>query len=281
VLIKELPDEFEGVPLRVHKMGPINVRPDSAAVATNRGNLYARNERVCCGSSCAPTSENCSGTLGALVRQQGSPQIYLLSNNHVLAGCNHVPKNQPILAPSSNDGRPDVPAPREIGRHDQILELRSGSPMFVVPCDTDLALARATDPTVISSWQGDPDNGYDTPAQVVAPTSLMHVKKFGRTTGLTRGVIEAHITTPTAISYTSKHFKGVVWFRDIWTVRAIGAPFALPGDSGSLVVKGDASASVGVVFAANTSGEYGWIIPMTAVIATFGGLTILTAHGVA
>lgn len=125
-MIKELPDEIEGVQLRAHKMGPINVRPDSAGAATNRGNFYERNSRVCCGSSCAPTSENCSGTLGALVRQQGSRQIYLLSNNHVFAGCNHVPRNQPILSPSSNDGRPDVPAPREVGRHDQIHELRSG-----------------------------------------------------------------------------------------------------------------------------------------------------------
>jgi hypothetical protein len=174
-MIKELPEEVEGVPLRAHKMGPINVRPDSAAIATNRGNFYEKNARVCCGSSCAPTSENLSGTLGALVRQHGLPQIFLLSNNHVFAGCNHVPKNQPILSPSSNDGRPDVPAPREIGRHDQILELHSGSPMFVIPCETDLALARATDPAVISSWQGDADNGYDTPARAIAPVSLMRV----------------------------------------------------------------------------------------------------------
>jgi hypothetical protein len=143
-MIRELPEEVEGVRLRAHKMGPINVRPDSAAAATNRGNFYERNARVCCGSSCAPTSENCSGTIGALVRQPGAQQIYLLSNNHVFAGCNHVPRNQPILSPSSNDGRPDVPAPREVGRHDQIHELRSGSPMFVGPCDIDLALARAT-----------------------------------------------------------------------------------------------------------------------------------------
>jgi hypothetical protein len=74
-LIKELPDEVDGVPLRAHKMGPINVRPDSAAAATNRGNFYERNARVCCGSSCAPTSENCSGTLGALVRQHGARDI--------------------------------------------------------------------------------------------------------------------------------------------------------------------------------------------------------------
>jgi hypothetical protein len=132
-LVKSLPEEIEGISLRAHRMGPVSVRPESAAAATNRGNFYERNGRVCCGSSCAPTSENCTGTLGALVSLQGSQAIYLLSNNHVFAGCNHVPRNQPILAPSSNDGRPDISAPREIGRHDRIHELRSGSPMFVNP----------------------------------------------------------------------------------------------------------------------------------------------------
>jgi hypothetical protein len=38
-MIRELPEEIEDVPLRTHKMGPITVRPDSAAAATNRGNF--------------------------------------------------------------------------------------------------------------------------------------------------------------------------------------------------------------------------------------------------
>src|SRR5579875_2176588 len=241
-----------------------------------------RNTHARCGSSCAPTSENCTGTLGALVAFEGSREIYLLSNNHVFAGCNHVPKNQPILAPSSNDGRPDISAPREIGRHDRIHELRSGSPMFVDPCDTDLALARATNPDILCSWQGAIDHGYDTPDRTVDPASLMRVKQYGRTTGLSRGQIEAKITTPTPITYNSKHFKGVVWFKDIWTVRAAaGSPFALPGDSGSLVVTEDGSAAVGLLFAANPTGEYGWIIPISAVLATFGGLRLLHGHGIA
>jgi hypothetical protein len=281
-LAKSLPEKIEGVPLRAHRMGLVSVRPEAAASATNRGNFYERNGRVCCGSSCAPTSENCTGTLGALVAFEGSREIYLLSNNHVFAGCNHVPKNQPILAPSSNDGRPDISAPREIGRHDRIHELRSGSPMFVDPCDTDLALARATNPDILCSWQGAIDHGYDTPDRTVDPASLMRVKKYGRTTGLSRGQIEAKITTPTPITYNSKHFKGVVWFKDIWTVRAAaGSPFALPGDSGSLVVTEDGSAAVGLLFAANPTGEYGWIIPISAVLATFGGLRLLHGHGIA
>ena len=144
------------------------------------------------------------------MRIGAAPDLYLLSNNHVLAGCNHVPRNQPVLAPSNMDGRPDAPAPQEVGRHHAIGALRSGDPQFVQPCDADVALARASDAGAISSWQGDLQDGYDTPANFSEPLSLMRVKKFGRTTGLTHGEIEARVNTPMPVSYQSKHFKGVV-----------------------------------------------------------------------
>lgn len=278
-LMKSLPDEVGGVPLIAHKMGPVTVRPEAAANTTNRGNLYVRQGRICCGSSCAPTSENCSGTLGALVQLDDSNQLYLLSNNHVFAGCNHVPRNQPILAPSSMDGRPDIRAPGEIGRYEMISPLSSGSPNFVDPCEIDLAIARATNPDIVSSWQGGASGGYDTPSAVARPVSLMRVKKFGRTTGLTFGEVEAKVSTPTPITYNAKHFKGVVWFRDVWTVRAQSDdPFALGGDSGSLVVTEDEGEAVGMVFAANTPGEYAWIVPMPSVVAAFGGLQLINGH---
>jgi hypothetical protein len=58
-----------------------------------------------------------------------------------------------------------------------------------------------------------------------------------------------------------------------------GSEFALPGDSGSLVVAEDGSSAVGVLFAASRSGEYGWIIPMPCVIGAFGGLQLVGRHG--
>jgi hypothetical protein len=169
-------------------------------------------------------------------------------------------------------------APAEIGRHELIHELRSGDPNFVNPCDTDLALARATDGNIISSWQGGSD-GYDTPNKISVPLSMMSVKKFGRTTGLTVGEVEANVTSPMPVGYTSKHFKGTVWFKDIWTVRGTRGAFALPGDSGSLVVTEDGKTAVGLVFAANGNGEYAWIIPMPCVVGSFGGLQLVTDHG--
>jgi hypothetical protein len=54
-----------------------------------------------------------------------------------------------------------------------------------------------------------------------------------------------------------------------------GEHFVLPGDSGSLVVSEDGSSAVGVVFAGNPSGDYGFIIPMPAAVAVFGGLGLV------
>ena len=236
---------------------------------------------MCCGTSCGPTSERSAGTLGSLVRFDAGQQLYILSNNHVLAGCSHVPKDQPVLAPSSMDGRPDAPAPREVGRHHSIGALRSGDPEFVTPCDADVALARASDADIMSSWQGDDVNGYDTPPIVVAPQSLMSVKKFGRTTGLTLGRIEARVNTPMPVEYQAKHFKGMVWFKDVWTIRsAPGQPFALPGDSGSLVVSADGLSTVGLVFAASRSGEYAWMVSMSTTTTALGAINLVGGHNV-
>jgi hypothetical protein len=279
-LIRSLPAEVRGIPIRAHRMGAVNVRPDAAQTSTNQGHLFERDNRIACGSSCGPTSENCTGTLGALIRKNRSSQIYLLSNNHVFAGCNHVPMGQPILSPSTADGRPTIRAPGEIGRHELIHELRSGNPNFVNPCEADLALARATNDAILSSWQGDDVNGYDTPGNMSSPSTSVRVKKFGRTTGLTFGEIEAKVVAPMPVDYLAKHFRGVIWFSNVWTVRGVSGVFALAGDSGSLVVTEDSSKAVGVVFAANRSGEYGWIIPMPSVAASFGGVRLVSGHGV-
>jgi hypothetical protein len=159
--------------------------------------------------------------------------------------------------------------------------MRSGDPNFVNPCDADLALARVVDHRVVSSWQGDAADGYDTPASSIEPEPGMAVMKFGRTTHLKFGEVEAKVSTPTPVSYTAKHFKGVVWFQDVWTIAAAnGEPFALPGDSGSLVVTDDGKHAVGLVFAANRTGEYAWMIPMACIARSFGGLSLVSGHGV-
>ena len=273
-----LTDEGE-VEIEVNRIGKLIIKPEQANSATNRGHVFVRGGRIACGSSCAPSGENYSGTFGALVQKASGKELYVLSNNHVLAACNHTPVGMPILAPSNADGSPTTRAPGEIARHAEICELRSGEPTLVPPCQEDLALGRAT-PAAVSSWQGDEVNGYDTPRTLRPLKSQMRVKKFGRTTALTQGVVEALIPGMTPIPYQSRFFKATVWFSEVWTVRGDGGiPFALPGDSGSLVVTEDAKSAVGLVFAA-CGNDYALLLPMEHVATCFGGIKLVDRHGI-
>jgi hypothetical protein len=275
----------EEVDVVINRIGKVVIRPESAATATHAGNVYLRGGRVACGSSCAPSTESYAGTFGALARKAGAGnnRLYLLSNNHVLAAGNHIPVGMPILSPANIDARPGVRAPGEVARHAEICELRSGDPALVPVTCNDMAIAEVVDATTVSSWQGDAAFGYDTPTAHAQLVSNMAVKKVGRTTGLTTGIAEARIVAASAMPYKCKHFNAIVWFRDAWTVRSNAAgPFALPGDSGSLVVTEDGTRAVGVVFAVSqgTSGHYGIIIPIEDVLNKFGGLQLIGNHGI-
>lgn len=118
--LDKLSSNAGGVPIRAVPLGKLVVKPEAAAAAAARGNVYERNGRIACGSSCAPAGENYSGTFGALAQRDG--ELMLLSNNHIFAACNHVPVGQPILAPSAMDARPELPAPRELCRHAGIVD---------------------------------------------------------------------------------------------------------------------------------------------------------------
>jgi hypothetical protein len=134
---------------------------------------------------------------------------------------------------------------------------------------------------VISSWQGDDVDGFDTPGTVAAPRSGMRVKKFGRTTGFTTGTIEAFVPTPWVLPYKSRRFNAEVWFQDTWTIRTDdGSAFALPGDSGSLVVTEDGTSAVGLIFAVNNRGGYAIFCELSRVLAAFGNLQLLSNHGI-
>ena len=276
--LDKLSTNASGVPIRAVQLGKLIVKPEMAATAAARGKVYERNGRIACGSSCAPAGENYAGTFGALAQRDG--ELMILSNNHVFAACNHVPVGQPILAPSAMDARPELPAPRELCRHADIVELRSGTPTLVPLTRCDAAVARVPDGNLVSSWQGDDHSGYDTPVTPIAPQADLRVKKVGRTTGLTSGVVEALITSPWPLPYKNRNFAATVWFTDIWTIRAEDSgPFALPGDSGSLVVTEGGDAAVGLLFATSSKGETGFIAPIATVLQELN-LNLTSNHGI-
>lgn len=185
------------------------------------------------------------------------------------------------MSPSNMDARPGVLPPLQICQHSRIVELRSGTPALVPLVRADAAIASVPDDSVVTSWQGDATNGYDTPVRTVQPTSGLRVRKFGRTTVLSIGVVEALIPTPMPLPYKLKYFSAKVWFTDIWTVRVADDDehFALPGDSGSLVVTEDGESAVGLLFAASARGDYGFIAPIDTVLSEID-LDLLGNHAV-
>lgn len=272
-----LPTSFHGVGIQAIKVGKLTVRPEHSAGVGAHGNIYERNGRIACGSSCAPAGETYSGTFGALVRSGG--QLMALSNNHVFAACNQMPVGQPILSPSAADAGPNTPPPRQLCRHHDIIELRSGTPDLVPPTRADVAVATVPDDKAVSSWQGDDLHGYDTPTAVIQPSSGLRVKKTGRTTGLTFGTVEAFITAPTPIPYKMRDFAARVWVAGVWIVRSDpDGHFALLGDSGSLVVTEDGAAAVGLLFACTMDG-LAYIVPMETVTRELS-LHLVGQHGI-
>ena len=277
--LQSLPQEVGDIAVETAVMGRLKAGPAPAQAGHGVGHLFEHNGRIACGSSCAPSTENYSGTFGALLRS-GS-RLLTLSNNHVFAACNHTPVGMPILAPSTMDARPGRRAPTEFCRHEQLVELRSGVPGLVPLMRLDAAIAGVADEAVVTSWQGDSTDGFDTPTTTISPASGMKVKKFGRTTGLTTGTIEAFVPTPWILPYKSGKFTATVWFTDTWTVRSNdGDPIALPGDSGSLIVTEDGSSAVGLLFAINNKGQYGIMMPIEKVLSAFGNLQLASNHGI-
>jgi hypothetical protein len=260
---KALLSEFGGQ-IRLEKVGRVSVRPELAASATNYGNTWRDGTRTACGSSIGIAGEQSAGTLGALLFGPDG-DLHCLSNNHVIGGCNHTPQGQPILAPSTIDVRPGGPGVEQIALFERLNELRSGDIAHVPTQTIDAAIGRVSDNSLVSSLQGE---FFDTPPDARAPLMAEPVMKVGRTTAFTQGIIESRIPVLLPLPYKAKKFTATVNFANVWTVvSADRSAFALPGDSGSLVVAEDMQFAVGLLFAVSSDGRRAWIAPMDAVLA--------------
>jgi len=260
----------------INKVGAITIDPFKAPIT---GNIYFNtNGRLCCGSSCAPQREKYSGTIGALVEVDG--ENFILSNNHVLSNCNQVSMDMPILAPSNADGHQNAPS-QAIAKLRKIVPVISGSPSFVPLNSVDIALALIPNLDLISSWQGDPVQGYDTPIVIGRPQTGIEVKKFGRTTGLTHGTLFTKQPIH-PIRFNGDSFSATLWFRDVWTIITADPdePVVVGGDSGSLVVSEDGTEALGLVFAGSPDGSQGLMISMQEIQRVWPSLRLIGSHGI-
>jgi hypothetical protein len=206
-----------------------------------------------------------SGTLGALVKDQSS-NLYILSNNHVLAMSDQGTTTDSIIQPGLVDtGCTQYPgaAIRSIGT------LQYWVPLNTTSTNVDAALANTSASSVDASGAVialGAAGGGNNPIAAAAPVagtgevltaanmSNIRVAKSGRTTGLTCTTVDT-IDSSVKVSYYKDAAETQPYYSKTYT-NQIGMPgnyFSDAGDSGSLVVD-TANAQPVALFYAGSAG---------------------------
>ncbi len=265
-----VPRTLDGIATDVVATGPIRALPSLETLAVSR----TRRVRPAPGGVSIAHEKVTAGTLGILAhRVSGEPVI--LSNNHVLANSNDARAGDAILQPGPYDGgRPQdaiakltefVPIafteqePDGLGR---LLERALGA--LLAPLGLGLrrlpsGKTNLVDAAVAMPLTQDavaPDVLEIGAVEGTAAVSLgTHVRKSGRTTGLTEGKVTA-LDATVEVDYDGKTavFRGQI----------VSDVLSRGGDSGSLIVD-DANRAVGLLFAGGTSTTI--LNPIDAVLA--------------
>jgi hypothetical protein len=197
----------------------------------------------------------CGGTLGALVADRNS-NLFILSNNHVLAESDQARTGDSIVQPALVDLNCNPQAGRTIGSLRYVVPLQSSQ------SNVDAALAAAT-PAVDASGAilqlGPSINGVLSPAAPAAGTgealsagvlNQLRVVKSGRTTGLTCSTVNT-VDLSVQVDYYYDCAESRPYYTKTY-VNQIGMPgasFADSGDSGALVLDASNAQPVGLFFA--------------------------------
>jgi hypothetical protein len=197
----------------------------------------------------------CGGTLGALVADRNS-NLFILSNNHVLAESDQARAGDSIVQPALVDLNCNPQAGRTIGSLRYVVPLQSSQ------SNVDAALAAAT-PAVDASGAilqlGPSINGVLSPAAPAAGTgealsasvlNQLRVVKSGRTTGLTCSTVNT-VDLSVQVDYYYDCAESRPYYTKTY-VNQIGMPgasFADSGDSGALVLDASNAQPVGLFFA--------------------------------
>jgi hypothetical protein len=171
-----------------------------------------------------------AGTLGALVAKDRD--LFLLSNNHVLANESRLPIGTPIFQPGLLDatgGRPSA-----IAKLTRPIDLRLG---FMNKVDAAIARLDAPGSAVRDILF------IGAPRGVAKAAHDMVVHKFGRTTGYRAGRISS-INTDVKVRYETGEYllEGQIIIEGL-----NGQSFSETGDSGSLVVERTTGAAIGLL----------------------------------
>ena len=200
-----------------------------------------------------------AGTIGARVTD--GTNVYALSNNHVYAAGNAASVGDNVLQPGAVDG--GVSPDDAIGTLFDYEAITFGGPPNTI--DAAIALSSTED-----LGNATPSDGYGVPkVAIVEPEFGLKVKKYGRTTSLTKGSV-ALVNASVLVDYGE---AGTALFEGQIAIQP--STFSQGGDSGSLVVvdgKGRDKAKdrkpVGLLFAG--SSLYTFANPIAPVLDRFG-----------
>lgn len=220
-----IPEEIRAVPTDVNPTGIFRTLPEDA---TGRF-------RPAPGGVSIGHINISAGTLGCLV--QKNDELYILSNNHVLANSNEASLEDAILQPGPTDG--GIKSEDEIAKLSEYVPITyssEGDGSDVPENLVDCAIAKPNNRDEIKnellrigSIAGIKEAEFD-----------MEVKKSGRTTGLTTGVIE-QIDVTSRVNFGSNKVA-------LFTDQVMAGSMSQGGDSGSAVLDNDHNL-VGLLFA--------------------------------
>jgi hypothetical protein len=200
-----IPAEINGIGTDVVVSGDIRAfaRPTECGVSVGHFNITA-------------------GTLGCLVKKtDGTPGVFILSNNHILANENTASIGDGILQPGKRDGGVNPPIAKLT--QFQPLDFRGGITPF------DAAIAQVINPGDVLPQIKLIGRVANPP---IDPFADQLVKKTGRTTFQTDGIVDDFVANR-SIGYQ----RGIATIgRQIRVVTRFGGDFSNPGDSGSLIV---------------------------------------------
>jgi S1-C subfamily serine protease len=163
-----------------------------------------------------------AGTLGVVMVDRNDPQrLFALSNNHVLANENRIKEGATVIQPGSFDGGRSRD---RIGRLTRFIPLKFNNR----PNRMDAALAEFDDPSLVNRTIV----GIGLPTGVANPSLNLLIRKSGRTTGLTEGIIRVVNFDAANVEYE----QGLVRVDDVVVIEGVGGAFSRLGDSGSAVV---------------------------------------------
>lgn len=226
-----IPAHVDRIPTSVHVTGLIMARADETSKARPAPIGFSVGH-----------PEITAGTIGARVKD-GSGNIYLLSNNHVLANSNEASIGDPTLQPGPFDGGT---ASDEIGTLTDFEPINFSGDNTM---DAAIASVNGTDLDGVTPAE----EGYGAPGTSPADATLgMDVQKYGRTTGHTHGEV-AEINVTVNVCYVCANPVCTLCAQSARFVNQIGisdGTFSSGGDSGSLIVTDDTEKRpVGLLFA--------------------------------